>query len=80
MKAWPPYWPDKDGDEMIPDGLDLGMATLGKTSSMQAKRSTTRFLMTETILLHPYTPDTTDLTRKGAGILVGVRLWNGSRY
>ena len=73
--TWPYSWPDKQEDETDPGWTGSWNGYFGKNifnagQEIFYKVSDDR----NYIEGHPYAPDTTDLSRKGAGILVGVRV------
>jgi len=73
--TWPDIWPDKLDDDNDPGWPQSWNGYFGKNQfnaqqEIYYKTSDDR----NYILGHPYTPDTTDLFRKGAGLLTGVRV------
>ena len=73
--TWPSTWPDKMDDSNDPGWAGSWNGYFGKNQfnagqEIYYKVSDDR----NYIVGHPFTPDTTDPTRKGAGIQVGVRV------
>lgn len=75
VDTWPESWPDKMADENDPGWTGAWNGYFGKNQfnaqqEIYYKTSDDRNF----IVGHPYAPDTTDLSRKGAGLLTGVRV------
>ncbi|MDI6779654.1 MAG: hypothetical protein QME25_05615 [Bacteroidota bacterium] len=77
-ETWPPFWPDRLGDQVDPGWRGSWNGYFGKNifnadQEMFFRASDDRYYR-----FVDYFPDTTDLTRKGLGILVDVRTlaWN----
>ena len=73
--TWPDTWPDKMNDESDPGWPGSWNGYFGKNQynaqqEIYYKTSDDR----NYILGNPYSPDTTDLSRNGAGLLTGVRV------
>ena len=73
--SWPPYWPDKMGDESDPGWEGSWSGYFGKDQfnagqEIYYKVSDDRNFIEG----HNYIPDTTDLTRQGAGLVTSVRV------
>ena len=73
--TWPDTWPDKMNDESDPGWAGSWNGYFGKNQynaqqEIYYKTSDDR----NYILGNPYSPDTTDLSRNGAGLLTGVRV------
>ncbi len=73
--TWPITWPDKMDDNNDPGWTDSWNGYFGKNQfnaqqEIYYKTSDDRNF----IVGNPYSPDTTDLDRKGAGLLTGVRI------
>ena len=73
--TWPPFWPDKMDDSNDPGWLGSWNGYFGKNQfnaqqEIYYKTSDDRNF----IVGIPYSPDSTDLSRKGAGLLTGVRI------
>ena len=72
--TWPLSWPDKNEDENDPGWTGSWSGYFGKNQFNAGQEVYYKISDDRNYIVgHPYTPDTTDLTRKGAGILVGVR-------
>ena len=73
--TWPLSWPDKMDDENDPGWDGSWNGYFGKDQFNAGQEIFYKISDDRNYIVgYPYTPDTTDLTRKGAGILVGVRI------
>ena len=78
--TWPSYWPDRMGDESDP-GWEGSWNGLGGKNDFRADQEI--FYRASDDLYSRYTtyfPDSTDLTRKGMGILLDVRALAWSQF
>ena len=72
--TWPPNWPDKLEDENDPGWEGSWSGYFGKNQFNAGQEVFYKISDDRNYIVgHPYTPDTTDVSRQGAGILVGVR-------
>ena len=73
--TWPPSWPDKMSDESDPGWMGAWNGYFGKDQFNAGQEIFYKISDDRNYIVgYPYSPDTTDLSRKGAGILVGVRV------
>ncbi|MCS5623513.1 MAG: hypothetical protein NZ735_06125, partial [Candidatus Marinimicrobia bacterium] len=73
--SWPLNWPDKMDDENDPGWEGSWNGYFGKDQFNAGQEIFYKISDDRNYIVgHPYTPDTTDISRKGAGILVGVRI------
>jgi hypothetical protein len=73
--TWPLNWPDKMDDENDPGWEGSWNGYFGKDQFNAGQEIFYKISDDRNYIVgHPYTPDTTDISRKGAGILVGVRI------
>ena len=73
--TWPGSWPDKADDENDPGWAGSWNGYFGKNQFNAGQEIFYKISDDRNFIVgHPYTPDTTDLSRGGAGILVGVRI------
>ncbi len=75
LDTWPPSWPDKMNDSNDPGWPGSWNGYFGKNQfnaqqEIYYKTSDDK----NYVVGNPYSPDTTDLSRKGAGLLTGVRI------
>ncbi|MBA65772.1 MAG: hypothetical protein CMG55_08230 [Candidatus Marinimicrobia bacterium] len=72
--TWPNTWPDKLGDNNDPGWAGSWNGYFGKNQFNAGQEIFYKISDDRNYIVgYPYSPDTTDLTRKGAGIQVGVR-------
>jgi len=78
--TWPPIWPDKLADEGDPGWAGAWSGFFGK-NQFNADQEIFFKISDDNNFLRgvTYYPDTTDLTRQGAGILAGVRVMEWSQ-
>ena len=73
--TWPGSWPDKTDDENDPGWAGSWNGYFGKNQFNAGQEIFYKVSDDRNYIVgHPYTPDTTDLSRRGAGLLVGVRV------
>ena len=73
--SWPLNWPDKMDDENDPGWVGSWNGYFGKDQFNAGQEIFYKVSDDRNYIVgHPYTPDSTDISRKGAGILVGVRI------
>ena len=73
--SWPLNWPDKVGDDTDPGWSGSWNGYFGKNQFNAGQEIFYKVSDDRNYIVgHPYTPDTTDVNRRGAGILVGVRI------
>ena len=73
--TWPESWPDKLDDETDPGWAGAWNGYFGKDQFNAGQEIFYKISDDRNYIVgYPYSPDTTDLTRKGAGILVSVRV------
>ena len=72
--SWPETWPDKAGDENDPGWSGSWNGYFGKNQFNAGQEVFYKVSDDRNYIVgYPYAPDTTDLSRRGAGIQVGVR-------
>ena len=75
QSSWPLNWPDKMGDDTDPGWSGSWNGYFGKNQFNAGQEIFYKVSDDRNYIVgHPYTPDTTDVNRRGAGILVGVRI------
>ena len=73
--TWPDTWPDKMEDSNDPGWTGSWNGYFGKNQFNAGQEIFYKVSDDRNYIVgHPYSPDTTDLSRKGAGIQVGVRV------
>jgi hypothetical protein len=73
--TWPMSWPDKMDDPLDPGWRGAWNGYFGKNQFNAGQEIFYKISDDRNYIVgHPYSPDTTDLSRKGAGIIVGVRI------
>ena len=73
--TWPESWPDKLDDETDPGWTGAWNGYFGKDQFNAGQEIFYKISDDRNYIVgYPYAPDTTDLSRKGAGILVSVRV------
>ncbi|MFZ5519018.1 MAG: hypothetical protein ACOY90_20465 [Candidatus Zhuqueibacterota bacterium] len=77
-KTWPDTWPDKMGDEEDPGWTGSWNGYFGK-NQFKADYELYYKISDDTYDRYEYYPDTTDLTRRGLGLLVDVRVLQWSQ-
>jgi len=71
-ESWPPFWPDKEGDAVDPGWPGSWNGYFGK-NIFNADQEIFYRASDDLYDRYNYYPDTTDLTRKGLGILLDAR-------
>ncbi len=71
-ESWPPFWPDKEGDANDPGWAGSWNGYFGK-NIFNADQEIYYRASDDLYDRYNYFPDTTDLTRKGMGIILDVR-------
>ena len=75
QSSWPLNWPDKMGADTDPGWSGSWNGYFGKNQFNAGQEIFYKVSDDRNYIVgHPYTPDTTDVNRRGAGILVGVRI------
>ena len=75
MTTWPSSWPDKMNDLSDPGWSGSWNGFFGKNQFNAQQEIFYKVSDDKNYILgNPYSPDTTDLTRQGAGLLAGVRV------
>ena len=79
-ETWPESWPDKSGDEGDPGWAGSWNGYFGKDQFNADQEIYFKISDDKNHLMgYNYYPDTTDLTRQGAGILAGIRVMEWSQ-
>lgn len=71
-ETWPQFWPDKLSDQLDPGWRGSWNGFFGK-NQFNADQEMFYRVGDDNYDRHPYTPDTTDPTRKGLGMIIDVR-------
>ena len=73
--TWPLSWPDKMEDENDPGWVGSWNGYFGKNQFNAGQEIFYKVSDDRNYIVgHPYTPDTTDITRKGAGLITTIRI------
>jgi len=73
--TWPGSWPDKTDDENDPGWAGSWNGYFGKNQFNAGQEIFYKVSDDRNYIVgHPYTPDTTDLSRRGAGLITSVRV------
>ncbi|NOX16796.1 MAG: T9SS type A sorting domain-containing protein [Chlorobi bacterium] len=74
--TWPESWPDKMNDQSDPGWTDSWNGYLGKNKFINGQELYYRFSDDRYDRYSLYSPDSTDLTRKGLGLIVSARAFS----
>ena len=73
--SWPLNWPDKMGDDTDPGWSGSWNGYFGKNQFNAGQEIFYKVSDDRNYIVgHPYTPDTTDVNRKGAGLITTIRI------
>ena len=75
QSSWPLNWPDKMGDDTDPGWSGSWNGYFGKNQFNAGQEIFYKVSDDRNYIVgHPYTPDTTDVNRKGAGLITTIRI------
>ena len=75
QSSWPLNWPDKMGDDTDPGWSGSWNGYFGKNQFNAGQEIFYKVSDDRNYIVgHPYTPDTTDVNRKGAGLVTTIRI------